>query len=165
MYIVSFFTESGVPKTGLSATIKAREIPSGTIVINNEAMVEIGDGFYYYNYTNYDYTKDYAIVSDGSGTLANTERYQAAGNENYVEDIDSVITANAMLKRMVGLMHENMLIDTPVYDDDENLVSARVRIFPTKVDLQAGTNSLGTYTITSVGDGPGKFSAWQQVKE
>ena len=51
MYIVAFFTNSGLPATGLNTPkIKIREIPSGTIIINNINMIEIDDGFYYYDF-------------------------------------------------------------------------------------------------------------------
>jgi len=163
MYILSFFTESGVPKTGLSTTVTVREVPAGTIEVNGEAMLELGDGFYYYDFTTYDYTKDYAILADGSGTLVNAERYQASGNENFVEDINSVLTENSLLQRIVGLLHENIFIDTPVYDENNNLVSARVRIYSAAGSVGTDSDIIGTYTITSTGDGPGKFTNWSQV--
>jgi len=164
MYILSFFTENGLPKTGLNAIVKVLTIPGGVVVVNNEAMSELGDGFYYYNFAGYDYTKDYAIKSDGSGVLADAERYQVAGNESFVDDINSVITENESIKRLLGLMHENIFIDNPVYDGDNNLINARVRIYSDAASVGTAVNVIGTYTITSVGSGAGTFTSWAQEK-
>lgn len=160
MYILAFFTDSGVPKTGLSCEIKIRDIPSGSILVNNLNMSELGDGFYYYDFTAYDATKDYAILCDGSATLSNTERYLVAGNENYLEDISE----NTTLKRIVGLLHENFYIDSPVYDTFDNLISSRVRIYSDAASVGTDNNVIGTYDIVSDSDAAGKFNTWKQVK-
>ena len=97
MNILAFFTNSGMPATGLSPTIRIREVPAGTLVVTDAAMTEVGDGHYSYDYTGYDYLKDYAIRCDGGATLAASERYTYAGNENYVDDIDSTIDNNTSI--------------------------------------------------------------------
>lgn len=57
MLITSFFTSNGTPKTGLvgpaAPTIRIWEVSSTgqTLVVNNDAMTEVGDGFYKYAYT------------------------------------------------------------------------------------------------------------------
>lgn len=85
--ILAFFTDSGVPKTGLSPTIIIRDLTAGTVVVNGEAMTEVGSGFYEYSFTSYDIDSDYAFRSDGTATLANAERYVFGSNESYVDDI------------------------------------------------------------------------------
>jgi len=85
--ILTFFTNSGAPATGLSATIKIRNLTLVTVEINGSAMTEIGDGFYSFDFTTYDEDDDYSIRCDGSVTLGNSERYTYAGNESYVDDI------------------------------------------------------------------------------
>jgi len=87
MHILSFFTDDSLPKTGLTPTIKIRDVSDGSILINGASMTEVGDGFYRYDYSAYDSTKEYAIICDGGISLSDTERYVYAGNENYVEDI------------------------------------------------------------------------------
>jgi|GEM_PF-7004831 len=69
------------------------------------------------------------------------------------------------LKRALGLMHENIYIDLPIYDSDNNLVSARVRIYSQASSVGTSSDIIGTYLITAGGDGPGKFTTWSQVKE
>ena len=48
------------PLTGLSATITIREKPSNTIVVNNQAMTEVGLWEYDYTFTTMDWTKAYS---------------------------------------------------------------------------------------------------------
>lgn len=84
MNILSFFTKNGVPATGLTAVVKVIEIPSGVVVVNDQPMVEVSDGFYVYSFAGYDYSKDYAILSDGGATLTGSERYCFASNESYI---------------------------------------------------------------------------------
>jgi hypothetical protein len=94
MNILSFFTKSGIPATGLlTPTVKVIEVPSGSIAVNNQDMTELSNGFYFYDFTTYDFTKDYAILCDGTNELTGSERYVIAGNESYsIELIKSEIT-------------------------------------------------------------------------
>ena len=240
MQILAFFTNNGVPATGLSPTIRIRNVDTTVLVVTDAAMSETGDGHYSYDFTGYDPTEDYAIRCDGGVTLRNTDRYKYAGNDNYYDDIDRVIDTNtyilgisgdigevntnvlnisasasvdpvgianevwrhqvsagdpgsaedtllgvvsditnlntnvlavsagvlvnqAYLQRIIGLVHENIYIDNPVYDGDNNLTSARLRIYSTPASVGTANNVIGTYTITSPGDGAGRFTYWQQV--
>ncbi len=164
MKIVAFFTNNSVPATGLSPTIRIRDLSDNSLVITDAAMTEVGDGHYQYDFTLYDANINYAIRCDGTDVLSNAERYTYAGNENYIDDIDAVISENALLQRIVGLMHENVYIDNPIYDGDNNLTSARVRIYSSAAAVGTASNVIGTYTITSPGDGAGRFTTWKQVK-
>ncbi len=261
MRIVAFYTDDGTPATGLSPTIRIRDLSDNSLVVTDAAMTEVGDGHYQYNFTTYNADEDYAIRCDGGITLSDSDRYTYAGNENYIEDIegsnlstqiigvsadvadvntnvlgvsaavgdissdttniiteiDSVntnvlgvsadvgdlqtditniqsdittINTNVLgvsgdigdlqtdvtniqsdlttvsndLKRLLGLTHENIFIDNPVYDGNNNMTSARVRIYSDAVSVGTASNVIGTYTITAPGDGPGKFTTWKQVK-
>ena len=122
MYILSFFNDDGVPKTGLTPTIKIRDVSNGSLLINGASMTEVGDGFYRYDYVAYDTTKDYAIVCDGGVSLSDSERYVYAGNESYVEDVaDGVwnenlvnkITPNSAATAVKAATYENVItLDT-----------------------------------------------------
>jgi hypothetical protein len=81
MLITSFFTENGIPKTGLSPTIRIRDLSDNSLVITDAVLTEVGDGYYSYEFVEYDDTKDYAIRTDGGASLNNYERYQSATNE------------------------------------------------------------------------------------
>ena len=68
------------------------------------------------------------------------------------------------LKRVLGLVHENIFIDLPSYDDDSNLISARLRIYSNPISVGTNNNILATYIIESDSSGPGKFTNWKQVR-
>lgn len=97
MYILSYFTESGIPKTGLTPTILVLDMSDNSVVVNSASMSEVGYGFYKYNFSGYDNTKDYAIRCDGGSGLEDPERYTFAGN-----DSGSVESAIASLSTDVG---------------------------------------------------------------
>jgi len=90
MYVVSFFTDSGIPKIGLTPTITIIDISDNSTIINAVNMAEVSNGFYKYNFTAYNDTKDYAILSDGGATLENTDRYIGSSNELFsdINDLD-----------------------------------------------------------------------------
>jgi|OM-RGC.v1.024672468 hypothetical protein len=110
--IISFFRENGSPKTGLTPTIDIWE-KDGTHTVNGAAMTEIAGGFYYYDFTAYDTSKDYVIRTDGGATLEDYERYQSGANEMVAADwMLKIIKNKKILKRVANTWY---LI---VYDDD-----------------------------------------------
>jgi hypothetical protein len=107
MNILAYFSDNGVPATGLLIpTIKIREIPVGTLLVNGSSMTEIGDGFYSYDFTTYDSTKDYAIICDGTASLSDSDRYVYAGNENYIDDIEN----SNLSTQILGVSAQNLEI-------------------------------------------------------
>lgn len=78
MFIGSFFTDEGEPLTGLTPTVRIWEVTETTesLIINGASLTEVGDGFYRYNFTTYDQTKDYMFRVDGGSSLVNSDRYQ-----------------------------------------------------------------------------------------
>lgn len=99
----------------------------------------------------------YVVYSDKERTNENT---------SYQRDLDVFyqVETNTKLSRVLGLLHENIYIDNPSYDSDDNLVSARVRIYSDASSVGTTSNVIGTYEITSAGDGAGKFTYWKQIK-
>jgi hypothetical protein len=67
-------------------------------------------------------------------------------------------------KRLLGLLHENISIDEPVYDEHGNLESARVRIYSNPGSVGSDSDVLATYAITAPSTAPGQFTTWSQVK-
>ncbi len=90
--IIAPFTNSGLPALGLSPTIRIRDVSDGSLAITDEAMTETGDGNYSYTFAAYDLNKNYAIRCDGGAGLPNAERYTFGGNENYIEDVATVVS-------------------------------------------------------------------------
>lgn len=104
MNILSFFTKAGSPAIGLNIpTVKVIEVPSSVIVVNNQNMTELSNGFYFYDFAGYDFTKDYAILCDGTTELTGAERYVVAGNESYSvglirSEIENIIRLDASVE-------------------------------------------------------------------
>ena len=183
MNILSFFTDGGFPKSGLEPIIRIIDVSTGNVMIDWETMTEISDGWYKYNFLVYDYSKEYVVVCDGGTHLADSERFNSAAKDNSNLDSGKIIwddsptnhqipgtygkilqIVNEDLKRALGLIHENIYIDGPVYDENNNLVSARLRIYSDPYSVGTSENVIGTYLINSNGDGAGKFTDWSQVK-
>jgi len=80
MLIMTFFTDNGVPKTGLTPSLSIID-SDGNVAVNAQSMTEISLGFYKYNFSTYDEDKDYGIVSDGGSSLSDNERYKVQSNE------------------------------------------------------------------------------------
>lgn len=92
MIFTAFFTNNGTPATGLTPTIKFKDVDSGTditvsLVGAATTLTEVGDGFYQYTLANYTGSQQYAVLIDGGITLTGKERYYAWANENYLNDI------------------------------------------------------------------------------
>jgi len=114
MLLIAFFTEEGTPKTGLSATIDVWE-DDGTQVVTAQAMAEIAGGFYKYNFTGYDESKNYCIRADGSASLSANDRYIFATNE--VGQVTEDLTALDTLIDGVKAKTDNLPAD-PADDSD-----------------------------------------------
>ena len=88
------------------------------------------------------------------------------------DDFPSVMTEDLQvtidpddIKRILGLIHENMIIDNTGYDRFGNLTSARLRIYSTSASVGTDNNVLATYQITAqAGTDIGKFTTWRQVE-
>jgi hypothetical protein len=78
MLITSFFTNNGVPATGLTPTILIYSV-TGTgeaLIVTADPMLEVGNGFYQYVFIGYNSTSNYLFRTDGGSSLDITERYQ-----------------------------------------------------------------------------------------
>lgn len=148
--ITTFFTDSGSPKTGLSATIRIRNLATGSLVITDAAMTEVGDGFYSYDFTTYDEELDYSIRCDGSASVTSaSERYTYAGNESYMEDIlDASIDDHSVVgsvgASIMGAMGAVVIPDGPnrtsgsaFTKEQLELIAKEVWTFILKNDLSA----------------------------
>ena len=103
MNIIAYFSNDGVPATGLSATVDVWET-DGTQVVTAQAMTEVAGGFYVYDFTTYSASVDYCIRADGSATLANSDRYMFGSSvENELSETDS-----AQLQRIETLTTMNL---------------------------------------------------------
>jgi len=85
-------------------------------------------------------------------------------NSVYTEQLNISYNISNDLKRLLGLTHENIFIDNPIYDADCNMTSARVRIYSNPASVGTNSDVIGTYQITAPSTAPGKFTTWSQVR-
>jgi hypothetical protein len=67
--------------------------------------------------------------------------------------------------RILGLTHENFALTDQVYDGDNNLTSATVKLYPSKADAEADTNVSSEYTITATYNGLNQLTNYLMVLE
>ena len=89
MILIAFFSDQGIPKTGLTPTIDVWK-DDATHIINAQVMTEIAGGFYKYNYVAYDETVNYCIRADGGAGLQDNDRYMLTTND--LGDIEERLT-------------------------------------------------------------------------
>lgn len=100
-------------------------------------------------------------------------------NDNYSKELDQLLvqpeSTNTIddlaeyILRVLGLVRENAFIDNTVYDDCDQLVSARFRIFDTASEANAATDggseaAKETYQITSDYESPGRMKTYRMVR-
>ena len=84
-------------------------------------------------------------------------------NDTYTENLEIGIEKDK-IDRILGLVHQNLYIDNTNFDTDDNLYSARLRIYENSADVGTDSGVLAAYSITAVTTGPGKFSSWKQIE-
>ena len=68
------------------------------------------------------------------------------------------------IKNILGLSQENFKMYNQTYDTSGNMLSGKVKIYPTKTDLNADTNVIAEYTITATWT-DGNCTSYKVVKE
>jgi len=81
----------------------------------------------------------------------------------YTEDLQISID-KTKIDKILGLVHQNILIDQAVYDDYGNLSDARLRIYEDSASVGTNSNVLATYQITAISTQMGRFATWKQVE-
>ena len=134
--------------------------PMGTEVSNSVSgsITELGDGNYKYNFT-----------PDMIGTwyiVATHSTYFPWGKADDVQvftgDLSDVYNA---VEKTLGLSHHNIYIDETTYDENGNLIAARLRTYSDSGSVGTSNNVIETYRITSDGTECGQFNFWRQVVE
>jgi hypothetical protein len=126
MWVTTYFNNFSNPVTGLSPVVKIRELETGDVVTSG-TMSEVGQGFYKYDFSQYDITKDYLILCDAV-TLANEFRYKAVATGEYgplIHDInlisDDVDLRVALIRKIMMNRHElddGGNLNLVLYEDD-----------------------------------------------
>lgn len=69
-----------------------------------------------------------------------------------------------LVRRTLGLVHENVYYDNPTYDVNNNLQTFRLRIYSDKASVGTDSDVIDTYNMTAVNSAPGRFTTWKMVK-
>jgi len=73
--LTAYFTENGAPKTGLSPTVTVWDALDASVDVSAQSMTEIAGGWYKYQWSSFDLTKDYVARADGGEGQPSGERY------------------------------------------------------------------------------------------
>ena len=105
------------------------------------------------------------VDSNPSSIISGIENSAIIAKELTSQSILNDITLIQLdLKRLLGLMHENIYIDLATYDMDGNMIAARVRIYSDPDSVGTINNIIGEYEISCDAISPGKFNSWKQIK-
>ena len=120
-------------------------------------FTELGDGNYKYTFTPNLNGIWYVIVTHST--------YFPWGKTDDVKvDEGSQTQIYESVIRTLGLVHHNVYIDNPTYDEHGNMTSGRVRIYSDAASVGTNNNVIESYLITADGTECGKFSYWEQIK-
>ena len=100
MKVLAIFTESAVPKTGLSPTINIYRLDTNGLVVDAADMTEIDDGQYAYEFAAWNSAVDYSVICD-SVTLTGSERY-AYTSISASRVIEDVLSADDILRILLA---------------------------------------------------------------
>lgn len=132
--------------------------PSGTDVESTVGIgfTELGDGNYKYSFTP-DVNGVWYVV------VIHPIYFPWAKTDDVVVDTADMTEIYETVRRTLGLVHHNMYIDNPTYDEFGNMVAARVRIYSDAASVGTNSNVIESYLITADGTACGQFDYWQQV--
>jgi hypothetical protein len=118
------------------------------------------------------YTAVFSIFSDAGHTVELTPFVYSREVEQIIVMYNSNDDLASLVSRVLGLVHENAFIDNTVFDANGQLISARVRVYDSKTNVQAATDGgsemtglLYTYTIESEYELPGRMKQYRMMKE
>jgi hypothetical protein len=77
---------------------------------------------------------------------------------------DAGLATNTDMKRALGLMQENISIDNPTFDSNNNLLTARFRIYSDSASVGTDDDVLATYNMTATFSGAGKVTTYKMVQ-
>jgi len=139
MKIITHFKHFGEPAEGLTPRIKIRNINENNIVVDSVAMEELGDGFYNFNFTEYQEGNGYTLIIDGGIELPSGDRYSTG----IIQSLD-MISAVQFLKDVEGGKWEIENNKMVFYKEDNTTEVAKFNLYnkqgqPTEVDVYKRT--------------------------
>lgn len=85
MWITAYLTNKGVPATGFNVLLDIIDVPTSGVLVNNQAMTEVGQGFYKYEWGAYDGDAEYLFQAFVTGGLTGYDQYAVASNRDDLE--------------------------------------------------------------------------------
>ncbi len=119
--IVAYFAINGVPALNLSPTIRIHELltgsPNSILVIDDDVMSEIKDGYYKYIFITYDPRKEYVFRANGGTSLPTTDRFAVGATESPDPEENADATWNSIATDFItaatmGLLQNEIGADT-----------------------------------------------------
>ncbi len=154
-YLELFVTDStGEPVTGLSTSYTIYK-SSDNSVVNSGALTEIGGGIYRV-LKNFDVLGQFYVIYNTPS--------------DYTDEIENIIVHEEIAKasvvaRILGLSQENLRIVNPIYDGQNNLLSATTKIYNNASDCNNDTNSLATYSLEATYDTNNNVVTYKMIKD
>lgn len=146
---------------------KAAGGTSWTNIVNDAACSEVA-GLVYYDEV-FDSGTGYA-EGDSIRITFKSQKITVAANDYEITGTDGWIFHThirqdaALVKRILGLTHENFRIKDQVYDTNNKLTSATIRIYDSAADCTNDTSASAEYTITATYDSDSNCSSYTSVK-
>ncbi len=88
MWITTNFYVGSVTASGLSPTIRIRNVENGAVAASG-VMTELGEGFYTYDFAGYAITTEYVILCDAV-ILSDLDRYKSLTTGEYGDMINTI---------------------------------------------------------------------------
>lgn len=178
LLLFPYYTISGGPVGGLDLddllvtvfSVKKSDLAVSTVVLNAHPQAEVGNGMYVYKVQNVDFSLyDYVWTCFYSGAIDVDSSYVYGGHGS-IELVDlctqntDVAALDALINRVLGLVHENTYLDQCVYDVRGNMTSGRIRIYSVAGSVGTVNDVLATYTVTSTYAANGNLTSFKVVK-
>lgn len=153
MVITTFFsTENETPASGLIPTITIQEIPSGVVVVNSALMSEIGNGFYSYDFTNFDSSKEYVFLCASNDSNSDPYTYGSTMELSTIYSIkDTVENNDIKLDNTITEINQNetkidnLQNDINLLSTGQNDIVTEINQNETKIDtLISGQSDIQT---------------------
>lgn len=115
------------------------------------------------------YTAHFTVYTDVPRTVESIVYTREA--EQMVVTVNDTDDIALMMVRVLGLVHENVFIDSTVHDVNGQLVSARVRVFSSKAHVELATDGgsetdglVATYEMATVYESAGLMGSYRMKR-
>jgi len=131
MLIITNFTNNGIPATGLSPIINIINAVTKAVIVNDAQMEEIGNGFYKYDFTDYNSVIDYVIQCDGGASLPDNERYSFGTNT--FNDVALEVTSQNIKADTSGLIEHRQISG----ENRERIIELQIQVDDTQGQINS----------------------------